>query len=200
MTVASERPAPAKVTGPIAEDASPRHNDRNAHSNMCTVPDASDLQPLYLGPENLPWAKALIDGADGPIHQYGSPEWAALPDDSRAKVAACVVAAESWRSYWDPREIAIRTRLEIAGAQMYEDQEPEVWTPEVVESVHATARQPSFADLSRLRGEPEAEARANVHRRRMGLPVVQHPEIPRNRPGDHQGAGQRPALRLVVSE
>jgi hypothetical protein len=162
-------------------------------------------RPLYLGPTPIPWAQALIDGADGPVPQYGAPEWAALPDDSRAKVAACVVAAESWRSYWDPEEVALRLRIELDAAAAYE--EPEVWTPEVVESVHDTARQPSFADLSRLRGEPEAEARANVHRRRMGLPVVKRDAVSTHRPGDYMGGPvewdetdqHRPELRLAVT-
>lgn len=132
-----------------------------------------DLPPLHLGPETLLWAGALIDSADGPIPRYGTPEWAALPETSRAKVAACVIAAEAWRSYWDPREVATRTRLEIAGAQL--DQEPELWTSDVVEAVHRQASQPSYAELSRLRGEPDAEARANAHRHRMGLPVDERP-------------------------
>lgn len=45
----------------------------------------------------LAWAEALIRSADGPIPPYGSPAWEALPDDSRAKVASTVVAAERWR-------------------------------------------------------------------------------------------------------
>jgi hypothetical protein len=162
-------------------------------------------RPLYLGPATIPWAQALIDGADGPIPQYDSEEWRALPDGSRAKVAACVIAAEAWRSYWDPREVALRARLEIEGAEMY--QEPEVWTQDVVESVHREALQPSFADLSRLRGEPEAEARANTHRRRMVLPVVQRDAVSTHRPGDYMGGPvewdetdqHRPALRLAVT-
>lgn len=123
--------------------------------------------------DNLPWARALIDNAEQPIPQYGSDEWAQLPDTSRAKVAACVIAAEAWRTYWEPDEVALRTRLQIDGARASElkDEEPELWTPDVVATVHATADQPSFAELCRLRGEPEAEARANAHRRRLGLPV-----------------------------
>lgn len=49
-------------------------------------------------PMPLRWARALIEGADGPIPEYGSPEFADLPDDSRAKVASCVMAAERWRT------------------------------------------------------------------------------------------------------
>ena len=44
------------------------------------------------------WSQALIDGADGPVPSYGSAAWSALPDDSRVKVAATVLAAEAWRT------------------------------------------------------------------------------------------------------
>lgn len=46
----------------------------------------------------LSWARGLIDSADGPVPEYGSADWVQLPDESRAKVAACVVAAERWRT------------------------------------------------------------------------------------------------------
>jgi hypothetical protein len=46
----------------------------------------------------LLWARQLIDGAEGPIPEYGSAEWVRLPDESRAKVASCVEAAERWRT------------------------------------------------------------------------------------------------------
>ncbi len=49
-------------------------------------------------PLPLRWARALIEAADGPIPPYGSAEWSALPDDNRTKVAATVLAAESWRT------------------------------------------------------------------------------------------------------
>jgi hypothetical protein len=129
-------------------------------------------EPPYLGPQPLPWARALIDSAEQPIPQYGTPEWAALPDTSRAKIAACVIAAEAWRSSSDPREVATRIRLEITQLADDEAREPQLWTADVVASVHVTATLPSYAELCRRRGEGEAEARANTHRRRMGLPVA----------------------------
>ncbi len=49
-------------------------------------------------PLPLRWASALIEAADGPIPEYGSREFLALPDDSRTNVAACVEAAETWRT------------------------------------------------------------------------------------------------------
>ena len=42
------------------------------------------------------WARRMIDAADRPFPSYGSPEWLALPDGDRRKVAAVVVAAECW--------------------------------------------------------------------------------------------------------
>lgn len=43
------------------------------------------------------WAEQLM--ANGPgFPEYGSAEWAALADDDRRKVAACVAAAERWRT------------------------------------------------------------------------------------------------------
>jgi hypothetical protein len=120
-------------------------------------------EPPYLGPQPLPWARALIDSAEQPIPQYGTPEWAALPDTSRAKIAACVIAAEAWRSSSDPREVATRIRLEITQLADDEAREPQLWTADVVASVHVTATLPSYAELCRRRGEGEAEARADLH-------------------------------------
>ena len=49
-------------------------------------------------PFRIRWADALIASADGPVPEYGSAEWASLPDDDRRKVAACIEAAEKWRT------------------------------------------------------------------------------------------------------
>ncbi|MDP9390180.1 MAG: hypothetical protein M3P89_02070 [Actinomycetota bacterium] len=117
----------------------------------------------------LPWARALIERAHGPLPTYGSPEWDAL-EDGPEKVAATVVAAEAWRTYWDPAERGLRLRIELDAARAYEDEAR--WTPEVVATVHRTARQPSFMELCERRGEPEAKARAVRQRRRLGLPVA----------------------------
>lgn len=83
----SERPAPAKETG-LAENVA-------ATAPLST--ENSAVLALLL-PLPLRWARALIEGADGPIPPYGSADWSALPDDSRAKVASCVMAAERWRT------------------------------------------------------------------------------------------------------
>lgn len=44
------------------------------------------------------WATQLIANASGSFPTYGSAEWVALADDDRRKVAACVEAAECWRT------------------------------------------------------------------------------------------------------
>jgi hypothetical protein len=85
-------------------------------------------------------------------------------------VAATVIAAECWRTYWLPEEVELRLRAELDEVRNYE--EPAVWSPDVVASVHRTANRPSYAELCKRRGEPERGDRANEHRRRMGLPVV----------------------------
>lgn len=86
---ASRRPAP-----PTKESAGPAENV------AATAPlrDESSAVLASVLPMPLRWARALIEGADGPIPQYGSTEWSSLPDESRAKVASCVVAAEHWRT------------------------------------------------------------------------------------------------------
>ena len=55
------------------------------------------LAPVAL-PNTLPWARALIQAVNGPVPDYGTPEWEALPDNSRAKAVAAVLAAEAWRT------------------------------------------------------------------------------------------------------
>ncbi|MGY1845532.1 hypothetical protein [Modestobacter sp. SYSU DS0875] len=49
-------------------------------------------------PFRNPWAEVLISNGQefGSIPEYRSAEWAALPDNDRRKVAACVIAAERW--------------------------------------------------------------------------------------------------------
>lgn len=118
----------------------------------------------------MPWAQSLIGAAEGPIPRYGSPEWADLPDTSRAKVAACVIAAEAWRTYWSPEEHERRLRTELEAD--WEDGIDEArWSPEIVAQVHRSANRPSFVDLCDRRGEHERAERARGHRRRLGLSV-----------------------------
>lgn len=120
-----------------------------------------------LAPLLQPWAEVLIGRATGPVPQYGSAEWEALPDNDSRRVAACVIAAEAWRTFWSPKEHERRLRTEIEAAHLIEE-EPR-WTPEIVAQVHRSANRPSFAELSERRGEPEAAARGRAHQRRLGL-------------------------------
>lgn len=53
----------------------------------------------------------MIEAAGGPIPPYGSQEWLALPEGNRRKVAAVVVAAESWAR--DGDELAERLAREV---------------------------------------------------------------------------------------
>lgn len=115
----------------------------------------------------LPWARQLIANATGPIPEYGSAEWRALPDDSREKVAACIVAAECWRTYTDPAEVAWRLRADLGARE--DDPDDARWSPEAVAEVHRTASRPSYAELCRRRGEPAREERAQRTYQRLGL-------------------------------
>ncbi len=119
------------------------------------------------GPSMIGWAQRLIAAAGGDLPSYGSSEWHALPDNDRRKVASCVAAAEAWRGYTDPAEVALRLRLELDAARA--EGEDARWTPEVVAAVHRTASQPTHAELSGRRGEPERAKRARAHERRMDL-------------------------------
>ncbi|TFV67721.1 hypothetical protein E4P40_24010 [Blastococcus sp. CT_GayMR20] len=147
------------ATGRRSEDAAAKQSILNGEGTA----DGRHAIPI---PQPLPWARALIDAAEGPLPRYGSPEWTALPDSSRIKVAAAVVAAECWRTSTDPAEIALRLEVELEAVAV-EEEAPGYWTADVVEAVHRTARRPSYAELCRRRGEPDREARAVEHEQRM---------------------------------
>ena len=57
----------------------------------------------------------MLTGCPRPIPGYGSPEWLALPDGDRRKVAGVVVAAECWAREAD--ELEDRLRLEVEALQ-----------------------------------------------------------------------------------
>lgn len=65
------------------------------------------------------WARRMIDAAEKPLPAYGSPEWLALPDHDRRKVAAVVVAAECWATDLD--NLPERIRLEAEAHKRIED-------------------------------------------------------------------------------
>lgn len=131
---------------------------------------AQDRAKSSLIPTRLDWAAALIERATGFIPEYGSPEFEALPDNAPEKVASCVRAAEAWRVYFSPEEIARRLRMELEAAHLADD--AAVWSKEIVEQVHRSAGRPSYAELSERRGEPENVARGRAQQRRLGLVPV----------------------------
>lgn len=92
---AETRPAPPKETGPARGRTPAKTSTSDAHP---TAPNDRSALPNGVTPLPLRWAKNLVDGAIGPVPEYGSPEWAALPDEAREKVAGCVLAAEQWRT------------------------------------------------------------------------------------------------------
>lgn len=67
-----------------------------------------------MNPARSRWAAALIAVAEKPLYEYGSPEWLALPEGSPAKIAAVVVAAESWARAGDELEDRLRAELLFA--------------------------------------------------------------------------------------
>jgi hypothetical protein len=77
-------------TSPIAR-ARDRAADRRAPGPRLSGPGTLRHLPL-------PWAERLIASVDGPVPKYGSPAWTALPSNSPVRVAACVRAAEFWRT------------------------------------------------------------------------------------------------------
>ena len=118
-------------------------------------------------PMPLPWATALVHAAGGDFPEYGTAEWAALDDTDPRKVAACVSAAECWRTSTDPAWVEWRLRAELDAGHAEDDDAR--WTPEVVAAVHRAAGQPSYAELCRRRSEPDREVRARQQRQRLGL-------------------------------
>ncbi len=146
-----------------------RPASRPAAQNVPSPGSRSAAQRAALtGPSMLPVAEYLI--AKGrqlrPVAQYASPEWHALPVGSPRWLAAVLVAAEAWRTWTDPAEVAWRLRVEIDAAGR-DDDEPALWSPEIVAQVHRAAGRPTHAKVSDRRGEPEKAARARWHERRM---------------------------------
>lgn len=108
------KPAPPKETG-FAEGPTPAKTFSTSVQHPTTKGVGSASPVVVVTPLPLRWAKTLIDGAAGPVPEYGSPEWAALPDDAREKVAGCVLAAEQWRTrYHRERLVDVRPRTRRA--------------------------------------------------------------------------------------
>jgi hypothetical protein len=60
------------------------------------------------------WAEWMMIQAGGPVPRYGSPEWLALPEGDRRKVAAVIVAAECWAREADELEDRLRVEIEFS--------------------------------------------------------------------------------------
>lgn len=132
--------------------------------------NSAAAKPLILAPQRSGWADSLIRAGGPGIPDYGSAAWEQLPDEHPAKVAACVIAAECWRTYTDPAEVAFRLRLEL-DAMRAEAEAPGQWTPDTVAAVHRTATRPRYSELCDRRGEPDRAGRARGHEKRLGLAV-----------------------------
>lgn len=112
------------------------------------------------------WAAHLIAAAgDQDIPLYGSPEWHALPGNSRLRVASAVRAAEAWRTYWLPEEHARRAHAEIDEARMAEFDD--AWQ-RLAEWVKGAGR-PRHSQLCDRRGEPGKVQRARAIESALGL-------------------------------
>ena len=64
------------------------------------------------GEQRRAWAYAMVARCKTPPPAYGSRDWLALPDGSAEKVAAVVIAAESWALEGDFLEQSLRTEVE----------------------------------------------------------------------------------------
>lgn len=60
------------------------------------------------------WAERMLIQAGTPVPRYGSPEWLALPEGDRRKVAAVIVAAECWAREADEIEDRLRVEIEFS--------------------------------------------------------------------------------------
>ncbi|MGY1778770.1 hypothetical protein [Geodermatophilus sp. SYSU D01036] len=83
----------------------PAANESGPHENATARKLLDQQRSAVVRPLPLSWARALIDAGGPDVPEYRSHEWMALPDDSRAKVAATVIAAE--------RDYARRVGVEV---------------------------------------------------------------------------------------
>lgn len=87
------------------------------------------------------WARRLISRGNTPGNpppRYGSAEWCALPESHPAKIAAVVLAAESWA--WGNDVLAARDRVAKARGDVPGDAEglhgPVCWDWEHINTEH----------------------------------------------------------------
>lgn len=120
--------------------------------------------PLPGLPTPLHWTARFISAGGPDVPAFGSAAWQALPDGP-AKVAAVCLAAEAWRTYWEPAEHTRRLRLELDEAARVDAEEAELdatWTPVLTTAERRSyaADRPSYAELCERRGEPDKAASA----------------------------------------
>jgi hypothetical protein len=151
-----------------------------------------------LGPDPGPvpdWSARLLERGGPAVPEYGSAEWAALPDDSAAKVAATVAAAEAWRRSTHPDVVRDRLELELAaGRQAVAAEAAVAWRN--FAAPYAAPR-PSYAQLCDLRGEPDRAARARASEAERGLFVS--PPLQGSTPDPPPAAGRARDTARVAS-
>lgn len=93
------------------------------------------------------WAGALIQAglAAGALPPYGARDWRRLPQEDPRRVAACVVAAECWRS--DDDDLETRLRRELYDLAVYGDRLDRASFMEVAEHVQRYASRPTHVEL-----------------------------------------------------
>ena len=102
-----------------------RPASRPTAQNVHSPGSRSAAQPTPLtGPPMLPVAEHLSGKGRqlGPVPQYASTELPALPVGSLRWLAAVLVAAEAWRTWTNPAEVARRLRVEIDAAGRDDDE------------------------------------------------------------------------------
>jgi hypothetical protein len=102
-----------------------RPASRPTAQNVPSPGSRSAAQPTPLtGPPMLPVAEHLIGKGRqlGPVPQYASPKGHARPVGSPRWLAAVLGAAEAWRTWTDPAEVAWRLRVEIDAAGRDDDE------------------------------------------------------------------------------
>jgi len=103
------------------------------------------------------WARRMMTAAGGPSPAYGTPEWLALPEGDRCKVASVVRAAECWAAEEDTLEERLRVEVEALRAAYKRDED----------AGYAARRDAHRAEYSGLAGQVVRIERAKRARARM---------------------------------
>lgn len=137
--------------------------------------------PPVLAPDTGPvpaWSAGLLQRGGPEVPEYGSPAWLELPEDSPAKVAATVAAAEAWRVTTHPAAVADRLTLELAAARHAAEVEAEAAAALafrcVSADVQARAGRPTQAELAQQRGDHVGLARAWEQADRLDVAFATH--------------------------